>query len=352
MASSTTPTSAEAAGAADALVALRKFPQLERLRGLPSDRARELYARGMNNARAFWVLNRRYVEGLHRHAAPELTPPARRVAGDLAVNGIAFANFAEFYPPSFFDTISARFYHYLEEFQHTAPPSAAEGKGVFLDTVHKAHTFTVGDPVSTYLAEPAFAAIAADYMGMVPRFVGSSFWRTRVATGTDRLYSQLWHRDYNDRMLVKVFLYLTDVGPKEGYFEYVAGSHERGALGPEFDRIGPDGFRAYPDGPAVARRLADLPSFDLSATHEAARSGSAAPWHGVPAVVRCPAPRGTLIIADSFGLHRGGFVEEGHRDMVMTTYSTNFNVHKPHFSVTRGFADTLTPFMRMSFGAS
>jgi hypothetical protein len=173
-----------------------------------------------------------------------------------------------------------------------------------------------------------------------------------VATGSDRVYSQLWHRDYNDRMLVKVFLYVTDVGPREGYFEYVAGSHERGALGNEFDRIGPDGFRAYPDGPAVERRLADLPSFDLSATPAVSRSGDAAPWRGVPAIVRCPAPRGTLIIADSFGLHRGGFVEQGHRDMIMTTYSTNFNVHKPHFSVTRGFADTLTPFMRMSFGAS
>src|SRR5687767_12411602 len=147
MASSTTPTSAEAASAPDALVTLKKFPQLERLRSLPSDRARELYARGMNNARAFWVLNRRYVAGLRRHAAPEVTPAARRVAGDLAANGIAFAHFDEFYPAAFFDTISARFYRYLEEFQRTASPSAGGGKGVFLDTVHKAHTFTVDDSV-------------------------------------------------------------------------------------------------------------------------------------------------------------------------------------------------------------
>jgi hypothetical protein len=350
MASSTTPLATDAGPAAGELVTLRKFPQLERLNALPSDRARELYARGMNNPRSFWILNRRYVAALDTRPAPELTPAARRVADDLAANGIAFADFTEFFDTSFLATVSEAFYRYLEEFQRTASPKAAKGKGVFLDTVHKAHTFVPNDPVSAYLGEPMFAAIAASYMGMVPRFVGSSFWRTRAATGHDRIYSQAWHRDYNDRMLVKAFLYVTDVGAQEGYFEYVAGSHERGLLGPEFDRIGPDGFRAYPDAASVEQRVGALPAFDLDRVPAGERTGSAAPWNGKPAVLRCLAPRGTLIFADSFGLHRGGFVESGHRDMIMTTYSTNFNVHKPHFAVTRGFADTLSPFMRTSFG--
>jgi hypothetical protein len=34
----------------------------------------------------------------------------------------------------------------------------------------------------------------------------------------------------------------------------------------------------------------------------------------------------------------------------MSTYSTNFNVHKPHSAVTPEFAAELTPFMRMAFG--
>jgi hypothetical protein len=34
----------------------------------------------------------------------------------------------------------------------------------------------------------------------------------------------------------------------------------------------------------------------------------------------------------------------------MTTYSTNFNIHKPHFAVTEEFAASLDPFMRMVFG--
>jgi len=349
MASSTTQTSPETAAAAE-LVKLRKFPHLERLNAMPSDRAREIYARAMNNPHTFLVLNRRYIAAARKHTAPPLSEAGRRVAQDLAANGIAFASFDEFFPPEFFATISDRFSAYLAEFQRTASSGTAKGKGVFLDTIHKAHTFVPSDAVSTYLADPGIAAVAAEYMGMVPRFVGSSFWRTRPATGSDRLYSQLWHRDYNDRMLVKVFLYITDVGEREGYFEFLTGSHESGALGAEFDRIGPDGFRAYPDAAVLEPRVAALPVYRLDEVPVERRSGAAAPWHRTPAVVRAIAPRATLIFADTYGLHRGGFVHEGHRDMVMTTYSTNFNVHKPHFAVTRAFSDTLSPFMRTSFG--
>jgi hypothetical protein len=346
MASSTTPIATDAA---TELVPLRAFPQLDRLKALPSDRAREIYARGLNNPHSFLALNRRYISGLGTYPPPPVSAAGQRVAQDLAANGIAFAAFDEFFPAALFETLTARFHGYVETFARTAP-AVPKGKGVYLDTVHKAHTFVTGDAVSDYLADPGIAAVAAHYMGMVPRFVGTSFWRTRPATGSDRLYSQLWHRDYNDRMLMKVFLYVTDVGATEGYFEYLAGSHESGALGPEFDRIGPDGFRAYPDAAAMEQRLAPLPVYDLSAVATGARSGEGASWHRAPAVVRCIAPRATLIFADTYGLHRGGYVERGHRDMIMTTYSTHFNVHKPHYAVTRGFADGLSPFMRMSFG--
>jgi hypothetical protein len=349
MASSITPGIAEPA---DELVALRAFPQFARLKSLPSDRARELYARAMNNPRAFWLTNRRYLQGVTTCPPPELSAAGLRVAADLAANGIAFAHWSEFFPERFFSKISDRFYRYLDKFERNPRPGAGGGKGVFLDTVHKAHTFVTDDAVSMYLGDPGIAAVAARYMGMVPRFVGSSFWRTRPATGSDRLYSQLWHRDYNDRMLMKLFLYVTDVSETEGYFEYLAGSHESGVLGAEFDRIGPDGFRAYPDATAVERCVAGVPTFDLDKVAAEQRSGASAPWAGIPAVIRCIAPKATLIFADTYGVHRGGYVHAGHRDMIMTTYSTNFNVHKPHFAVTRGYADTLSPFMRMAFGVA
>jgi len=77
---------------------------------------------------------------------------------------------------------------------------------------------------------------------------------------------------------------------------------------------------------------------------------SSPPWRRQPSLIQCTAPRGTLIFADTFGFHRGGHVTSSHRDVIMTTYSSNFNIHKPHFAVTAAFADGLTPFMKTAFG--
>ena len=44
----------------------------------------------------------------------------------------------------------------------------------------------------------------------------------------ERISSQRWHRDYNDKHLLKVFLYLVDVDEDMGPFQYVAGSQPGG----------------------------------------------------------------------------------------------------------------------------
>ena len=44
----------------------------------------------------------------------------------------------------------------------------------------------------------------------------------------NRISSQLWHRDYNDKHLLKAFLYLVDVDEEMGPFQYIAGSQPGG----------------------------------------------------------------------------------------------------------------------------
>jgi Phytanoyl-CoA dioxygenase (PhyH) len=333
------------------LVTVRPFPQIERRQQIKTEFLRSLYGRTTNNELAFRWINRDFVRGLRRTGTPALSPVAQRVANDLQADGFALAEFSEFFPASFLGEIRSAFDHFRDEFIRINTKPATKGKGVFLDTIHKAHTFTVNDAVSTYLADPTFAAIAAHYMGMVPRYVGSSFWHTKPAPG-DRQDSQLWHRDYNDRRLVKVFLYLNDVGQENGYFEYATGTHIKGPYGRKFDAIGSNGLRVYPDQGAIGSVIGSMPVIELNTVPKQNYCGTSSPWHGKPSVVQCKAPAGTLIFADTFGLHRGGYIKNGHRDMIMLTYSTNFNVHKPHFSVTPEFAATLNPFMKMAFGVA
>lgn len=334
----------------DKLVSIQAFPQLKRHQSLRTNLLRALYARLTNNHVCFKAINRRYIRAF-KQLSPTLTTVSKRVVSDLNANGIAFAEFSEFFDPAFFDIIKNCFYDYLEKFNlNPANIQLNKGKGSYLDTIHKSHTFIPNDPVSTYLSHYAFAAIASHYMQMIPRFVGSSFWRTRIATGEDRIYSQQWHRDYNDRALVKIFLYVTDVGPHEGYFEYFAGSHGYSPLRQAYDKIGSDGYRMYPDAAKIETFMHKIPIIKLNELSKEQKAGEHAPWYRKPTIIQCQAPKGTLIFADTFGLHRGGYVKAGHRDMIMTTYSTNFNIHKPHFAVTHTFASQLDSFMQMSFG--
>ena len=77
----------------------------------------------------------------------------------------------------------------------------------------------------------------------------------------ERISSQRWHRDYNDKHLLKVFLYLVDVDEDMGPFQYVAGSQPGR---PVRERLGLAAARpALPDrgragGPRPGRRRADV----------------------------------------------------------------------------------------------
>lgn len=333
---------------AQSTVELRRFPLLD-LHGKWAKPVRRLLGKATNNTYADRWLNREYIQAYQSAAIPELTPVAKRVVEDLDQNGCAFATLDEFFGPETLGKLIDVFNQHHDAFK-AKDTGKRKGKQVYITTIYRAHTFVPNDFVSDYLGSEQYAALAARYMGMVPRFVGNSFWHTYPGPTEERMASQLWHRDYNDRLLVKVFLYLNDVAEENGPFEYFAGTHGRGPLGRTFNRTGDDGIRVYPDDKEIQEFLKPIPLVKLHEVEPQNRTGSRAPWAGKPSRVLCTGPAGSLIFADTFGLHRGGYVQEGHRNLIMTTFSTNTNVHKPHFDVTPEFAAQLSPFMRTVFG--
>jgi hypothetical protein len=366
---------------AQATVEFRPFPLFDRHQSWKRFKpARWLLGQLTNNDFADRWLNREYIQAYDNIQIPELSAVAKRVVDDLSQNGVAFATLDEFFGPDALGKLIDVFDRSHEEFKAkaamAAPPPAPlflqplrtwvrvhlpwlrprrpseglKGKQVYLTTIYKAHTFVPNDFVSDYLGSEQYAALAARYMGMVPRFVGNSFWHTYPGPTEERVHSQLWHRDYNDRRLVKVFLYLNDVEERNGPFEYFSGTHGRGPLGRVFNRTGKDGLRIYPDDKQIQDFLRPIPLLQLHEVEAAKRTGSGTPWAGKPSRILCTGPAGRLIFADTFGLHRGGYVREGHRNLIMTTFSTNSNVHRPHFQMTPEFVAQLSPFMRTVFG--
>src|SRR6187551_928105 len=86
-------------------------------------------------------------------------------------------------------------------------------------------------------ADPWFRAVssrrlldlAIAYLEMWSKLEYVDVWYSVPQAATaERISSQRWHRDYNDKHLLKVFLYLVDVDDEMGPFQYVAGSQPGG----------------------------------------------------------------------------------------------------------------------------
>jgi ectoine hydroxylase-related dioxygenase (phytanoyl-CoA dioxygenase family) len=120
-------------------------------------------------------------------------------------------------------------------------------------------------------------------------------WYTAPAGSDERRASQRWHRDFNDRHLLKAFLYLVDVDEATGPFEYVP----RSAPGGELDRLWP--WRPLGE---------NYPPEDEFAESIDGRS------------VTFTAPKGTIIFCDTSGFHRGGFATANPRVLATFTWDS------------------------------
>jgi hypothetical protein len=114
------------------------------------------------------------------------------------------------------------------------------------------------------------------------------------APGTERAASQLWHRDFDDRHLLKAFLYLVDVDDETGPFEYVAGSHPSGRYASLWEWR-PLGTGRIAEGEVTANtRREDVKTL--------------------------AGPSGTIILCNTSGLHRGGFSTAKPRVLATATF--------------------------------
>jgi hypothetical protein len=137
--------------------------------------------------------------------------------------------------------------------------------------------------------------IANSYLQMWTKLSYVDLWYTAPQpAGAERAASQLWHRDFDDKHLLKAFLYLVDVDASAGPFEYVGGSQPGGRY-----------TGTQPWAPMRTGRLSE---------EEVSKH--------VPddAIKTFTAPRGTVILCNTSGLHRGGFATERPRALATATY--------------------------------
>lgn len=148
--------------------------------------------------------------------------------------------------------------------------------------------------VQAILADLSFAAIAQDYLGAKPVIdVLSMWWLTDFSNKPDSKAAQYFHFDMDRPKWLKVFIYLTDVGAMSGPHTFIAGSHKSGRI----------------PTCLLSKGYARLSDEEVSRVFDKRD------------IIEFTAPRGTIIVEDTRGLHKGKQVEQGDRLILQIQFS-------------------------------
>lgn len=168
----------------------------------------------------------------------------------------------------------------------------------------------LGNPdVQFLLADRSILALAQEYLGAPPvADVLNMWWHTNYSPHPDAQAAQFFHFDMDRIKWLKVFVYLSDVGPENGPHTFVKGSHRTGGI--PFSLL----QRGY-------KRLSDQDVEDN---------------YPRDACMEFSAPRGTIIIEDTRGLHKGAHVRGGPRLILQLQFSNGlFGAKSPHARIAR-----------------
>lgn len=149
-------------------------------------------------------------------------------------------------------------------------------------------------------------AVANAYLGVTSRLKYLDVWHNFPVTEADPpIDSELWHRDNEDRSLVKLFIHLSDVDETAGPLNYIRGSQPGGPHGALFPSDPPSG--SYPPKQEIDKLIP------------------------ASSRVRCTGEAGTMVWFDACGLHRGGRATSKPRTLLVATYASDAALDLLHY---------------------
>jgi hypothetical protein len=241
----------------------------------------------------------------YTHEPPPLDDTQQRILERLHEEGYATLPFAELVPdPAVWDELEQDGARFMAETEAGLASEQQGGESALRRRAGKEFLVRkyssdvqlgLDDPWLRLGINPRLLDIANAYLEMWSKLEYVDVWYTPAAGADERRSSQRWHRDFNDRHLLKAFVYLVDVDDDTGPFEYVP----RSAPGGELEAHWP--WRPlgdnYPPEQELAERIGDR-------------------------AVTFTAPKGTLIFCNTSGFHRGGFARTKPRVLATLTWDS------------------------------
>lgn len=196
----------------------------------------------------------------------------------------------------------------------------AEHKTFIFNLLGDQPTLDPNDIMVRFALQKELLQMANAYFGMLTHLRFYNVWHT-FATQSPARRSQLWHRDPEDHLILKVFVYLSDVDEGAGPFTYAPSTHLKGQVHKE-----PEYFR---EANRKAKRSEDE---QMAAIVPSDR------W------IKGLGDAGTIIFADTRGYHKGGLARTHDRIMYNCMFTSPASKTKELFTRTASVSETkLTP---------
>lgn len=153
---------------------------------------------------------------------------------------------------------------------------------------------------------PKVLAVVNSYFGMFAKLRHYNVWHN-FPTQAEPQESQLWHRDPEDRCILKMFVYLTDVDEGAGPLSYAPGTHARGAViaDPQAHLM------REGSGKTITRRTDDAQMRVIVPEER---------W------ITATGPKGTIVFVDTRGYHKGGLARQHDRIVYMCAFTSKASV--------------------------
>ena len=225
----------------------------------------------------------------YRRAGDPAAGEAGRVVDDLFRDGISLTSVDALVGPA----AGADLFEAADRARHERSPEIAAARAMLSDpTAGTQKPYLVpllgADPpleaesaFGRFALQPRILEVVHAYFRMYVRLRYYNIWQNLVTTEPAH-QSQLWHRDPEDRIVLKLFVALEDVDEGCGPFTYAPGTHTEGTA-----RSRP--AHLHHDGPTPR-----------SSDDQMAAVVPRDRW------IRATGPRGTIFLADTRGYHRGG----------------------------------------------
>jgi hypothetical protein len=248
------------------------------------------------------VLSNRRSRRRFAHDRPALDGVQQAIVADLERDGYALRSFSDLFAVAEWQEIEEQAERFVAETEAGLAGDCETlrvraGKEFVVRLLSYGVDVGLEDPWFRLCASRRMLDIANTYLGLWSKLEYVDLWYSvPQPEDAERRASQRWHRDFNDKHLLKAFLYLVDVDERTGPFEYVPGSAPGGRYADAWPWR-PLGENYPPDGELERKVPAD-------------------------AVRTFTGPKGTFLFCNTAGFHRGGFATAHPRVLATVTYSS------------------------------